>query len=75
MKFTLAFESADQPPTKSNIDISPIKAEINLPTFTVDLPELNFFSTQNIFAPGERFIQVSDLMFPSDLVLCGNMPS
>ncbi|EGD87448.1 hypothetical protein H112_05992 [Trichophyton rubrum D6] len=75
MKFTLAFESADQPPTKSDIDISPIKAEINLPTFTVDLPELNFFSTQNIFAPGERFIQVSDLMFPSDLVLCGNMPS
>ncbi|KAK2882472.1 hypothetical protein FQN49_000302 [Arthroderma sp. PD_2] len=73
--FDINFDSGDQPSTYfTNGNLSVVKPHVSFHEFKIALPQLNFFSTQNIFAPGERFINVSDLMFPSDFILLGHMP-
>lgn len=47
--------------------------EITLKDFGATFPPLNFFVTQNIFVPGKRFINVTDVMIPHDVLLLGQM--
>ncbi|KAJ4269006.1 hypothetical protein NW762_003079 [Fusarium torreyae] len=44
-----------------------------LTPFAMSFPKLDFFETQNVFAPGTRFITAKNVLFPDDLVLTGMM--
>lgn len=89
LKLEVSFEESDQPKMKepawkerqTNLFQKLIKevppsfkdVKIHLKPFTACFPSLNFFATQNIFASGKRFINVSDVMIPYDVVLMGKM--
>lgn len=45
-----------------------------LPSFKTKLTGLNFFSAQNVFVPGVRFIKATQVMVPHDVLLIGEMP-
>ena len=47
---------------------------VRLTPFEMNFPKLDFFATQNVFAPGTRFMTAKQVMFPDDLVLTGTMP-
>lgn len=51
----------------------PLHVDITLNKFHFDLPELNFFRTSNIFSPGKRLMNITDIMLPYDLVLLGQI--
>ncbi|KAE8419299.1 hypothetical protein BDV36DRAFT_308020 [Aspergillus pseudocaelatus] len=75
--FDLSLTDSDQPttwtePAHPGAELTP---HASLPKFSFPLEELNFFATQNILAPGEKFISVSGMMFPGDLVLMGTIPT
>ncbi|PYH70132.1 uncharacterized protein BO88DRAFT_481750 [Aspergillus vadensis CBS 113365] len=77
INFDLCLTGSDQPetwtePAHPGAEITP---QASLPKFSIPLEELNFFATQNILAPGEKFISASGLMFPGDLVLIGTIPT
>lgn len=67
------FTSADQPLVTSDHENITDVITITLNTFDVQMPQLDFFRTQNIFAPGKQVIDVQKLMVPNDLVMVGNI--
>jgi hypothetical protein len=49
------------------------KLDVKLVPFEMSFPKLDFFATQNVFAPGTRFMTATQVMFPHDVVLAGKM--
>lgn len=41
--------------------------------FDLKLPELDYFRTTNLFAPGKHMIDASEMMFPFDFVILGKV--
>ncbi|KAK3297294.1 uncharacterized protein B0H64DRAFT_457363 [Chaetomium fimeti] len=49
------------------------KLSVKLTPFELSFPKLDFFATQNVFAPGTRFMTATQVLFPHDVVLAGKM--
>lgn len=51
------------------------KVQFKLPSnLSCQFKGLNFFSAQNVFVPGVRFIKATEVMLPHDAVILGTMP-
>lgn len=66
----LSFKDEDQPTVTYTQEKG---LYLKLSKFDINPPPLDFFMTQNIFAPGKTLIKVSEVMLPSDLVLLGRI--
>ncbi|GKZ33661.1 hypothetical protein AbraIFM66950_003690 [Aspergillus brasiliensis] len=76
LKFDIQFTSDDQPNASfSNVGAADMSGSVKFPTFDLGLPDLDFFQTQNVLAPGEHFIKAEDTMCPCDLFVLGSMYS
>ncbi|BCS02075.1 uncharacterized protein AKAW2_60339S [Aspergillus luchuensis] len=76
LKFDIQFTSDNQPNASfSNVGPADMSGSVEFPTFNLELPDLNFFQTQNVLAPGEHFIKAEDTMCPCDLFVLGSMYS
>lgn len=73
MNTTLGFGAHDQPTIKSDDTNARNLVHINLDTFDLHMPQLDFFRAQNIFAPGRQMVNAKKLMLPYDLVLVGDI--
>ncbi|EAQ86629.1 predicted protein [Chaetomium globosum CBS 148.51] len=49
------------------------KLRVRLTPFEMKFPKLDFFATQNVFAPGTRFMTATQVLLPHDIVLAGKM--
>ncbi|GIC84194.1 uncharacterized protein Aud_000008 [Aspergillus udagawae] len=74
LEFKISFTDSNQPDASFN-DIGPDKlgGSVQFKTFTMGLPDINFFRTQNILAPGQQFITAKDTMCPCDLFILGSV--
>ncbi|OOO11136.1 hypothetical protein OAory_01076060 [Aspergillus oryzae] len=50
-----------------------IQANLKLYEYDLKLPDLDYFRTTNIFAPGKHMIDAKDMMFPYDLIILGDL--
>ncbi|EAW17008.1 uncharacterized protein NFIA_003640 [Aspergillus fischeri NRRL 181] len=70
---TIKFGANDQPKVTFDRKNFDRLISFKLDTFDLHMPQLNFFRTQNIFAPGKQMINAKKLMLPYDLVLLGDI--
>ncbi|PLB46179.1 hypothetical protein P170DRAFT_429321 [Aspergillus steynii IBT 23096] len=76
LEFNIQFTSANQPDASfSNVGPADLTGSVTFPEFDLKLPDLDFFQTQNVLAPGEDFIKAEDTMCPCDLFVLGSMYS
>lgn len=50
-----------------------MRGSVKFKIFDMALPDINFFRTQNILAPGEQFITPKNTMCPCDLFILGSV--
>ncbi|OKL57160.1 hypothetical protein UA08_07439 [Talaromyces atroroseus] len=74
LKFHIAFSSNNQPDASFK-DVGPVglSGSVKFKTFDVSLLDINFFRTQNVLAPGQRFISAKETMCPCDFFIFGSM--
>ncbi|KAI9040186.1 uncharacterized protein KD926_008509 [Aspergillus affinis] len=70
---SVRFGTDNQPTVSSDHENITGLINFQLDTFDLHMPQLNFFRTQNIFAPGKQMINVKKLMLPYDLVMVGDI--
>ncbi|KAH8429873.1 uncharacterized protein LDX57_007546 [Aspergillus melleus] len=76
LKFNIQFTSANQPDASfSDVGPADLTGSVTFPELDLKLPDLDFFQTQNVLAPGEDFIKAQDTMCPCDLFVLGSMYS
>ncbi|KAJ5573862.1 uncharacterized protein N7459_008289 [Penicillium hispanicum] len=69
------FKDGHSPNRDSYPDMFRYRISFSLPSpLKSELKGLNFFSAQNVFIPGVKFIEATTQMMPADIVLLGSMP-
>ncbi|OJJ37867.1 hypothetical protein ASPWEDRAFT_39592 [Aspergillus wentii DTO 134E9] len=76
LEFKIAFTEKNQPNAKfTDIGGAGASGSVSFQTFDMNLPDINFFRTQNVVAPGEDIITPKSTMCPCDLFIFGSMES
>ncbi|PIG90081.1 hypothetical protein AARAC_001874 [Aspergillus arachidicola] len=71
ISWNIKFEKENQPDgTKGDQNI---QANLKLYEYDLKLPDLDYFRTTNIFAPGKHMIDAKDMMFPYDFIILGDL--
>ncbi|KAE8153212.1 hypothetical protein BDV25DRAFT_127410 [Aspergillus avenaceus] len=71
ISWNISFTDSNQPDgTKGDQNIG---VNVTLYKFDLNLPDLDYFRTTNIFAPGRHMIDATDINFPYDLMILGNI--
>jgi hypothetical protein len=71
VNFSLDFDKGNRPLVETKL--SDLQVTCSLPELHLNLPELDYFRTTNVFCPGQKVIEVTACMVPFDFVLLGHV--